>query len=193
MKRVKLLLLLGFICGLVVDGQELAETKAVEQHEADNQIWKWANFVLLGIGLGYLMGKTLPPFFKSRSSEIQTGISQAQKVKAEAERRAAEMEARLNALGSEIEQFRKQAHSEMEQEGSRIRQETARQMEKLQRQAELEIESAGKLARRDLKKYAGQLALELAEQRIRARMDAATESGLVDDFVTDLRTRGAQN
>jgi len=39
--------------------------------------WKWANFVLLVVGLGYLIAKTLPPLFKSRTEEIQKGIAEA--------------------------------------------------------------------------------------------------------------------
>jgi F0F1-type ATP synthase membrane subunit b/b' len=60
----------------------------------------------------------------------------------------------------------------------------------LQQQAQQEIETAGKLARRELKGFAAKLALDLAEQRIRTRLDANAESGLVDDFVKDL---GSQN
>ena len=50
----------------------------------------------------------------------------------------------------------------------------------------MEIETAGKIAQRELKIYAAKLALDLAEQRIRGRLDPATEAGLIDDFVQDL-------
>jgi F-type H+-transporting ATPase subunit b len=155
-----------------------------------NELWKWANFAILALGLGYLVAKNLPPFFRSRTAEIQKGISESQKIKREAEARASEMEARLASLGAEIDKFKAGAHAEMEQEGARIREETTRHLEKLQQQAEQEIETAGKLARRELKAYAAKLALDLAEQRIRTRLDAAAENGLVEDFVKDL---GSQN
>ena len=41
-----------------------------------------------------------------------------------------------------------------------------------------------------MKRYAGKLALDMAEQRIRVRLDASAENGLVEDFVKDL---GSQN
>lgn len=103
------------------------------------------------------------------------------------------MDARLSTLGADIEKFRTQSKIEMEQEGQRIRQETAHQIEKLQRQAEQEIESAGNLATRELREYAAKLALDLAEQRIRTRLDAGTEAGLVDDFTKDLQQQGSKN
>jgi len=163
---------------------------AQERPEQESDLWKWTNFGILFLGLGYLAAKNLPAFFRSRTTEIQKGISEAQKIKREAEARASEMDARLASLGAEIERFRTSGHAEMEQEGARIREETARHVEKLQRQGEQEIETVGKLARRELKGYAAKLALDLAEQRIRTRLDAAAENGLVEDFVKDL---GSQN
>jgi F-type H+-transporting ATPase subunit b len=121
--------------------------------------------------------------------EIQKGISEAQKIKREAEARASEMNARLASLSAEIDKFQRTARTEMEQEGARLREETARHLQKLQHQAEQEIETAGKLARRQLKTYAAKLALDLAEQRIRTRLDKSAESGLVDEFVKNLGSR----
>ena len=110
-----------------------------------------------------------------------------------AEKRAAEMDARLKSLGADIEKFRSEAKIEMGKEAARIRRDTEHQIEKLQRQAEQEIESAGNLATRELREYAAKLALDLAEQRIRTRLDAATEAGLVDDFTKDLQRQGLKN
>lgn len=156
------------------------------QEETGELTWKWINFAILAAGLGYLMAKMLPPYFRARSIEIQSGIAEAQALKADAEKRVAQMEARLAVLGEEIEKFRVQAHAEMEQEGKRIAEETSRQLRRLQAQTELEMETAAKTVRRELKTFAAKLALDLAEQRIRTRLDAPTEAGLIEDFVQDL-------
>lgn len=148
--------------------------------------WKWANFVLLVIGLAYLIAKFLPPVFRARTAEIQKGIAEAQAMKKDADRRAAEMEAHLRALGAEIEKFREQARSEMEQEAERIRQATAHQLARLEQQGAQDIDRAGKAARRDLRTYAAKLALDLAERRVRERLDMPAENALVDDFIRDL-------
>jgi F-type H+-transporting ATPase subunit b len=178
---------------LLTAGMALAQEASAASGEAPseaNELLKWANFLILVAGLGYLIAKNLPPFFRSRTAEIQKGIAESQKIKREAEARANEMEARLAALGGEIEKYRANARAEMEQESARIREETTRHVEKLQHQAEQEIQTAGKLARNELKRYAGKLALDMAEQRIRTRLDASAENGLVEDFVKDL---GSQN
>src|SRR5208337_4772720 len=99
--------------------QEKQESEPVTKDEM--LVWKWANFILLAAGAGYLLSKHLPPYFKSRTGDIQKDITEAQKTKAAAEQRAAEMDARLNSLAADIENFRAQAKVEMEQEASRIR------------------------------------------------------------------------
>jgi F-type H+-transporting ATPase subunit b len=193
---MKRLLLVAAFAIVTVYAQEPAEQKAGEaaaQSEGVSPIWKWANFAILAVGLGYLMAKHLPGVFSSRSTEIQKGISESQQMKIDAERRSAEMDARLNALGADIEKFRTQSAAEMQQEGDRIGRETAAQIQKIEAQAAIEIESAGKTARRQLKEYAAELALGLAEERLRARLDDATESALVDDFVHDLERQASQN
>ena len=189
-------LLLAIVASVPLWAQEPSDHKAGEpsaQAEEPSPLWKWANFAILAIGLGYLMAKNLPPLFQSRTKEIQKGISESQQMKMDAERRSAEMDARLNAIGEEIERFRTQSAAEMKQEGERIGRETAAQIKKIEQQAEVEIESAGKAAQRQLKDFAAELALGMAEQRLRARIDSSTESALVDDFVHSLERKGSPN
>jgi F-type H+-transporting ATPase subunit b len=204
---MKRLLLLALIAGAAAWAQEKsgvpepppagetrAAEKSVEPDEGDPlSVWKWANFVLLATGLGYLITKTVPPIFRSRGSEIRQGIAEAQQMKTDAEKRAAEIDARMQSLGTEIENLRTQSKTEIAQEGERIRKDTAAAIEKLERQAAFEIESAGKSAQRELKEYAAGLALDLAEQRIRARLDSSTEAALIDGFVSDLGRQESKN
>jgi F-type H+-transporting ATPase subunit b len=156
-------------------------------------MWKWINFGILALGLGWLMAKHLPGAFQARTASIQQGIAEAQQQKRDADKRAAAVDQKMSALGTEIEAFRVQSRLEMEREGERIREETAAHIRKLEQQSAVEIESAGKTARRELRTYAADLALNLAEQRIRTRLDAGTESALVENFVADLKRQESKN
>jgi F-type H+-transporting ATPase subunit b len=190
-KRLALILLLATAGSCVALAQETTETR--KESAEPSAGWKWANFLILAAGLGYLIGKHAPGMFRARTAEIQKDIAEAQVVKKDAETRAAAVDARVRALGAEMERFRAQSKIEMQQEAERIRQETARQIARREVLAAQELESAGKAARRELKEYAAKLALDLAEQRIRARVDAATESALVDSFVADLGREESRN
>ena len=187
----KLLLIPLFAIALVAQERPV-ESTASEPVQNNDAMWKWANFAILAIALGYGMAKGLPPLFKSRTKEIQSGIAEAQQMRLDAERRSAEMDARLSALGADIEKFRTQSAAEMKQEGERIGRETAAQIRKIEQQAAAELESVGKTARRQLKEYAAELAMGLAEERLRGHMDNATESVLVDDFARDLERQASQ-
>jgi F-type H+-transporting ATPase subunit b len=186
-KRLLVIFMLGAASLLAQESAGAAKT------EDNTNLWKWVNFGILAIGLGYLIGKHAPGMFRARTAEIQKGIAEAQQVKLDAEKRAADVDAKMARLGADIDAFRVQAKSEMEREGVRLRQETTAQIEKIHQQAALEIESAGKTARRELREYAAELALDLASQRIRQRMTPATDAALVADFVADLKREGSKN
>ncbi len=152
----------------------------------DLTLWKWANFAILAAGLGYLIAKNAPPFFTSRSREIRLGIEEAQKLKEEAEARAAKMDSRLAAIGTEVDVLRKGAKEEAAQEGERIRTETERELAKIQAQTDQEIASTLKAAQMELRAYAANLALEMAREQIRNRMNPEVQDALVSGFLSDL-------
>ncbi|MFM2125247.1 MAG: hypothetical protein RL328_1698 [Acidobacteriota bacterium] len=196
MKRILLLTLLAAGTTLYAQEEHAGHEGAAEEKKGEIEVsdtLKWANFAMLAVGLGIVLMKTLPKAFADRTAGIQKDIKEAQALKADAERRAAEVEKKVAALSNDIENFRSQAAKEMAAEGDRIRQETAAQIARVEQQASLEIETAAKVARRELRQYSSELALKLAEERVKAKLDGATASGLVDGFVADLGQQGSKN
>ena len=202
MRRVAIWLSLILALSIVLLGEEHAAPKKAEGHAAEAEahggkdeahgagqdviLWKLANFAILAAGLGFLIVKQAGPYFATRSIEIQKGIVESQKLRADAEARAAAMDAKLASLGVEVEAMRKSARDEAAQEGQRIRQETERELAKIQTHAEQEISSALKAAQAELKSYSAQLAVNLARQKVRERMTPADQDALVQGFVADL-------
>lgn len=176
---------------------EAASTERSEgQHEApmpNEMLWKWANFALLAVGLGYLIGKNAPAFFRSRTEEIQKGIAEATRTREEAEARAAEIERRVNSLQSEVAQMRTQSRDEIAREGERVRLETEASLRKIQAQSQAEVASAAKHAMHDLKAYSAKLALESAEGQIRSRMTQQAQDQLTGAFIDELRQKAVKN
>jgi F-type H+-transporting ATPase subunit b len=165
--------------------QEASESPAAADH-GKLEMWKWANFLVLAAGLGYLIGKNAGPFFAGRSQQIRKDMLEAQESRRQAEARAAEVDRRLSTLETEIASLRAESHQEIQSETERLSRHTAAEIAKIQSHAEQEIASAGKAARMELKRYSAQLAVQLAEQRIRARMNPETQEALVRGFVRDL-------
>jgi F-type H+-transporting ATPase subunit b len=154
--------------------------------------WKWANFLLLAGGLGYLIAKNAGPFFAGRSQQIRKDMVEAQDARRDAEARAADVDRRLAALESDIAGLREECQREAEAETERLSRHTAAEIAKIQAHAEQEIASAGKAARTDLKRYSAELAVSLAEQRLRARMTPETQQALVRGFVRDLEPNASR-
>jgi F0F1-type ATP synthase membrane subunit b/b' len=165
----------------------LSFAQGKEAGDGNLQMWKWANFLVLAGALGYLMGKTLPPLFASRSQAIAKDMVESEKIRRDAETRAADVERRLTGMETEIAALRTGSQKEAQAETERLAAHTAAEIVKIQAQSQRDIADAGKAARTDLKRYAAGLAIHLAEQKIRARMTPATEDGLVAGFVRDLK------
>ena len=109
MTRATLAVALGLALASCALPQESAGPKQAAG-QGDQWIWwKWANFVILAGGLGYLIGKNVPPLFQKQSSEIKSALRDAAKAKEEAAAYAAGIEARLANLQTEIEKLRMSA------------------------------------------------------------------------------------
>jgi F-type H+-transporting ATPase subunit b len=172
------------------DTSARAEERRVEgqdtREERDLTGWKWANFLILAGLLGWLLTKNAPPFFEGRNREIQKGIAEAGRLRQEAERDLRVMEDRLHGLQSEIDNLRVEARHELHSEGERIKAETIQILAKIHSQAEQEIAAAGKAARQELKAHSVNLAVQLAEAKVRSRLTPQSQEGLVNSFVSDL-------
>jgi F0F1-type ATP synthase membrane subunit b/b' len=161
-------------------------SESKEGEEGKLVFWKWANFVVLAGGVGFLAVKNGGPFFAARAKDIRKGIVEAGELRKEAEERATAVEHRLANLETEIAALREESAKEANSETQRLAEETAADIAKIQEQAEQEISAAGKAARMELKRYSAALAVRLAEDKIRARMTPAAEDALVEGFVRDI-------
>jgi F-type H+-transporting ATPase subunit b len=154
--------------------------------EGVSPVWAWANFFILSGVLGYLIAKQGGPWFASRSQVIRKGIAEAEEIRANAEKRAAQVDRKLAGLQTEIERVRADAHREQEAEAARIREQTGADLARLREHAAGEIVASGNAARVELKRYAAQLAIDLAEQKIRRQMTAEMQAALVAGFARNL-------
>lgn len=191
MKRsLRVLLILGFAAlvpaALAQEPQKPSEKPEsfADKHELE---LKWANFLILAGALGYLINKHAGPFFAARSSGIRKDMVESEQQRQAAEAQAAEVDRRLANLEKEIAALRGDSQAQAQAENQRMAQHTAAEIGKIQGHAEQEIASAGKAARSELKRYSAQLAVELAERKIRARMTPQTQDALVRGFVRDLK------
>jgi F-type H+-transporting ATPase subunit b len=196
MRRATFAITLGLAFASYALPQEAGKLPEAKQEteQGDPWIWwKWANFGILAIGLGLIIGKVAPAFFAERSHSIGQAMLEAATAVRDAQMRATEIETRFAALENDIAELRRNAKAEMSAESERISRQTEQHLQKIQAQSTQEIVLIARSARDELKKYSAQLALGLAEQRLRSRMTQDTQNGLVDGFLQDLRYQVTQN
>lgn len=146
------------------------------------------NFAILAFILYVLMKSRIPAMFRSRTGVIRKSLDEAQRSSADANRRLSEIEARLLRLDTEVAEMRSQAEREAQAEEERIRAAAEEDQRRIVNAAQAEIDALSKNARRELKAYAADLAVALAEKRI--KVDAATDQLLVRSFTDQLAGDG---
>ncbi|MCC7235665.1 MAG: hypothetical protein IT163_10205 [Bryobacterales bacterium] len=166
-----------------------ANTEAGGHHEPP-VVYKWLNFGILALGLAVVAVKAGGPFFANRAREIAAALDGAKRVRAESEAQVAEISRRIANLDTELASMKAEARAALEQERIRSSRETENLKTKMQAAAEQEIAAAAKNAEFELRRFSSQLALGLAEQKIRTRMNDRVQGGLVGSFVSSLEQRG---
>lgn len=180
------LLLLFSVRG--IQAQTGAQKDAAEQES--EMKWHVINTAIFAAGLGFAIWKFAPAFFNARSADIQKAIREATGLKMQADLRYSEMDRKMATLGEEVKRMREQARIEMEREHERRRQETADELEHINNSVAAEIQALRSEAASHIRQRTAQLALGLAERRLR---DAGVPSndGLFQDFI-HLVERGRQ-
>lgn len=146
------------------------------------------NFAIVFLLIAVLIKKKLPGFFSGRTAAIQKGIEEARKMSEEARTRLSEVEGRLSRLDAEIAAMRSEAEENAKAEERRIESAGEEERRRIVSSSEQEISMAANAARRDLKSYAAELAIDLAEKKI--RVDQHADEALVREFTTRLGKDG---
>lgn len=153
------------------------------------ELWKFVNlFVFIAVAL-YLhrrFGRPVREALRARSEGIKRELAKAREERDQALAKLAEVEARFERLDAEVSMVREKANAEAEAEKARIRSLTDLEVSRMQEQAKREIESAGKAARLELRRFAAQesvrLAEEILEREIRPEDDVRLTSRSVDEL-----------
>lgn len=142
------------------------------------------DFVILALLIGWGLKKSLPATFRARTNAIKKGIEEARRASEDANQRLAKIEERLAKLDDEVSAMRAAAEKEAAEEEQRILAAAEQDKQRIVAAAESEIAAAAKMAQRDLKAFAADLAVSLAERRI--HVDQATDQALVRSFSDQL-------
>jgi len=92
----------------------------------------------------------------------------------------------LSRLDSDVQAVKEQSAREAAEERARIAQATAAEIAKLSEQATREIESAGKVAKKELRRFTAEQSVRLAEEIVRREMKPEDDARLIASNIEDL-------
>lgn len=153
-------------------------------------LWLWLNLLLfLGV-LGYFLVPGIRRFLDSRSKEIETSLERARTQQEEARRMKEDLSGQIEKLRREMEELVKRTESDAEREREEILAQADRERERLLQQTQEEIVLRTGLARKELQRYAAELASQLARERIEREVDPAKQERLFAESLANLEREG---
>jgi len=143
------------------------------------ELWKFVNLFLFAWLMIYLLKRPLSNALRTRRETIRRELATAQQERDQALAELAEVRARLERLDSEVAAIQEHSKSEAQAERERIAQETEQEIQKLREQAQREIIGAGKVAKHELRRFAAQQSVKLAEDMIRRDIKSDDDARLI--------------
>ena len=156
--------------------------------ETTARLFEYFNFALIVLALGVPLARIVPRLLHTRRRTLQENLLSARKMTEEARTRLSAVEARLARLDEEIAQIRTQAEEESRGDEARIKASIGEESARIVAAAEQELVAAAAQARRGLRTFAADLAIEHASRQLVLTQE--TDQALIDEFVRDAARRG---
>lgn len=152
------------------------------------ELWKFVNLAIFVLALVFILTRKakLGEIFKARRESIKRELAKAQEERDAALQKLKEVEERLAQLATEVASIREQSVREAEEERKRIAQSTEVEIAKLSEQAARDIETAGKAARKELRRYTAEQSVRLAEEIVRREMKPEDDARLIASNIEEL-------
>lgn len=173
-------------------GAQPTPDAAEEEHHEDphavrNMIAKALNFGLLVAALIYFLKSPIAAHIATRITQVKQDLVTAADLKKTASAQLAEIQQKMAALPAELEALRRQGADDVKAERERISRAADTERVRLLDQTRREIDMRLRVAKRELTEHAAQLAVQVAEQRIKRVITPDDQIRLVDRYASQLK------
>jgi F-type H+-transporting ATPase subunit b len=151
------------------------------------ELWKFLNLAIFTAAAIYILRKPINQALLARREAIQQELVTAQQEREQALARVAEADSLLSRLDDDVRTVQEQAREEVTSEKQRIIASTEREIEKLKQQAQREMETADKLARKELRQFLADKSVQVARESIRSQMRPEDDTALIQENIGELR------
>src|ERR1051325_57302 len=153
------------------------------------ELWKFVNLALfIALMVYVLMKADIRGAFRARGESIKAELEKARTERDAALAKLKEIEERLAGLTEQVSSISQRSKVETEAERKRIAQSTQEEIAKLTTQAQREIENAGKVAKNDLKSFAAEQSVRMAEELIKRDIRPEDDARLMMHNLEEMET-----
>lgn len=153
------------------------------------ELWKFINLFVFIAALFLIhrkFGRPIREALRSRSEAIKRELQKAREERDAALAKLSEVEARFASLDAEVTTVKEKARAEAEAEKARLALSTEKEIAKIKEQANREIESAAKAAKHELRRFAAQESVRLAENILQKEIKPEDDARLASQNVEEL-------
>lgn len=143
------------------------------------ELWKFINLAIFIAILTYLVKKPLSEAFKVKRESIRAELIKAEEEKQAALKQLTSTEAKLVGIDAEKQRIQKDAREEIDAEKERLAAQAEAEAKKLREQSAGELVRLGQVARLQLRRFAVDESLRMAEEKLRTDIDAKADAKLI--------------
>lgn len=171
----------------------LVQTLAKSFHldvETTARLFEYINFAIIALAILIPVVRIMPRIIRKRSETLKHDLESARKTTADANARLSAVEAKLSKLDSEIAAIRTQVEEESKHDEERIKASIGEESDRIVAAAEQEIAVASAQAKRELRHFAADLAIEQAAKQL--VLTPEVDRALIAEFAGDA-AKGMEN
>lgn len=158
------------------------------EHGSDWKAWLWRilNFLILVVILVKFLGKPMRTYFQKRTEVIEESLRQAKEARELAERALKEVQEKVSLKEQEIEKIMDAARRSGEAEKENLIEQGKEMSEKIKEHAKSNIAMELENAKAALRQEAAELAVKLAEKKIKETISEEDQKKLLDESIRKL-------
>jgi F-type H+-transporting ATPase subunit b len=156
--------------------------------ETTARIFEFTNFAIIVLAIVIPLFRLFPTMLRKRSKTLTDSLESARKMTEDANIRLSAVEAKLASLDEQIAAFRAEVERESVDDEARIKAALEEERTRIVQSAEQEIGLAAALARRGLRHFAADLAVDQAARQL--NLTAETDRALIAEFASGAAAGG---
>ncbi len=188
MKKRTIVRVFVFLFVLALAGIAFAAGPEGAAHESFFKEWGWKiiNFLLIAAIIVYFARKPFAQFLKGRTEAIQKSLDEARTARELSEKALRDVEERLRLKDQEIAGIIAASTRSGEVEREALIKEAERMSRKVMEQARANVDFELKRARDAIRQEAAELAVELAERKLKEKLTPGEQKKLLEESLAKL-------